>query len=325
MLVERSEPWRLLAAARPDADARRETHLMAAIAWTTATPVDTVIMVGGSSTREFPANDAHLSGLLTQRCGRPIHFVNAGTSAQTLAESWALAEAIPDDRRRLVVVGMNYSRFEEGAAQVAREMRAPLLPLHPPPALQRAVGEVVHPATVEGPALSQTSWLVRRLGQVTWRENPETFAEFARSGEARPWNGPQNLYRAPGLDRARKAAIVRRMMAERLPLLQARRGEALALWRAFLNRFDGRGAEVLFIALPESPSMAPMNARAGAGFADDLSSLQRDGARIADWRTDHGLTEHDFYDQQHLLETGRRRVEPRFVDLLVDSLPDCRR
>lgn len=322
---EWSQPWRLLAAARPAPHAAPDTRLLSALAWTDVTPVDTVILVGGSSAREFPASDSHLSRVLSARCGRPIRFINGGTSSQTFAESWAIAEAVRDDRRRLVVVGMNYSRFEEGAAEVSRDLRTPLLPLRQPATLKRAVADVGGSSPMgAGPGLTQSSWLLHRLDEVTFQDAPESFRAFiARSDGASPWQGPDNVYRAPPLDAERKADIVRRMQAEQLPLYAARRGEALALWLAFLRRFDRPGSEVLLLALPESASMAPLNARAGAAFPADLAVLERHGGRVADWRTSHGLAEADFYDQQHLLESGRRKIEPRFVELLTSALPAC--
>tara|TARA_R110002124_G_scaffold55108_3_gene156067 strand:- start:2512 stop:3606 length:1095 start_codon:yes stop_codon:yes gene_type:complete len=323
VMFENSEPWHLLATAKPDKDAARETHLMTTLAWTSATPVDTVIMVGGSSAREFSGLDSRLSRLLSARCGRAIHFVNAGTSSQTMAESWALAEGIPDAQRRLVVVGINYSGFEQGPAEIVRELRSPLLPLKVPRALKHAVKSGGYSSPDTTPWMNQTSWLVRRLDQVTFQDKIEPFEDFVRSEGQTPWQGPQHIYRAPALDRTQKAGIVRRMTAERLHLFNARHKEALALWHAFLARFIERKSAVLFLALPESASMEPMNRRVGSAFASDLSTLERDGARVADWRTNHGLPEASFYDQQHLLESGRHAIEPRFVDLLVNTLPDC--
>ena len=323
-LFETSEPWRRLAAAEPKAGAARETRLLATLAWVGASRVDTVILLGGSTAQELPPSEARLSALLTERCDRPIRFINGATSSQTMAESWMVAEAVPDSRRALVVVGMNYQRFEEGFAEVARDVSAPLLPLRSSRALEDALNEAGQPPVQTLSSLAGTAWLLHRLDQVNFRAEPEPFEVFLarRDGET-PWHGPLNLYRDPPLGPAKKAAIVRQMIAERLSLFEGRRAEAGALWRAFVRRFEGPDSTVLFLALPEDPSMTPFAAFAGEGFAHEMAGLGGAGARVADWRTDHGLVPRDFYDQQHLLQSGRRKLEPRLADLLAGAVVGC--
>jgi hypothetical protein len=322
-LFEASEPWCRLAAAEPKADAARETRLLATLAWVGASRVETVILLGGSTAQELPPSEARVSALLTERCDRPIRFINGATSSQTMTESWMIADAVPDSRRTLVVVGMNYLRFEEGFAEVARDVRAPLLPLRSR-ALERTLKEAGHSPAPTMPRLTGTAWFLSRLDQVNFRPEPEPFDVFlARRESATPWHGPLNLYQDPPLDPEKKAAIVRQMIAERLSLFEGRRAEAGALWRAFVRRFDGPGSTVLFLALPEDPSLAPFAAAAGDGFAHEMAGLGGAGARVADWRTDHGLAQSDFHDQQHLLASGRRKLEPRLADLFAEALVGC--
>ena len=71
--------------------------------------------------------------------------------------------------------------------------------------------------------------------------------------------------------------------------------------------------------------MRPYADLAGDEFADEMAALGRAGAIVADWRTNHGLAQGDFYDQQHLLASGRRKIEPGLLDLLAGSLDDCHR
>lgn len=325
-LFEASEPWRRLADAEPKADAAPETRLLAALAWVEASRIDTVILLGGSTARELTSSEARVSGLLTERCGRPIRFINGSTSSQTIAETWIIAEAVPDDLRVLTVVGMNYLRFEESPAEVARDVRPPLLPLGRSASLERALADAGHPPASTLPGLTGTAWLLPRLDQVDFRSAPEPFDDFlARRNDEAPWEGPLNLYRNPPLDPASKTAITHQRIAERLSLFEARHAGAGSLWRAFLDRFDGPRSNVLFLALPEDPSMTPFTDLAGDAFAAEMAGLGHTGAHVADWRKNHGLAQGDFYDQQHLLGSGRRKIEPRLLDLLAGSLDDCRR
>jgi hypothetical protein len=323
-LFEASQPWRLLAAAEPRNHAAHDTRLLTTLAWVGVSGIDTVILVGGSTARELPPSEARLSGILTERCGRPIRFVNGATTSQTLAESWMITEAVPDERRALTIVGMNYLRFEEGFAEVARDLRAPLLPLRTPEGLERVLIETGHPPASALPGLTATAWLLPRIDEVDFNRAPEAFDDFkARRTGQTPWQGPQNIYSDPPLNPAAKATINQQMVAERLSLFEARRGQAGALWRAFVRRFAVPQSDVIFLALPEDPSMAPFAALARVGFAEEMAALDRAGARVTDWRTNHGLVEEDFYDQQHLIASGRRKLEPRLVQLISSNLTGC--
>lgn len=82
---------------------------------------------------------------------------------------------------------------------------------------------------------------------------------------------------------------------------------------------------MLFLAVPESSAMAHVDVVMGPPFAESLSELQANGAMVVDWRHSLELSESDFYDQQHLLDAGRRDIGARFVKLIVSNLPHCTR
>ena len=82
---------------------------------------------------------------------------------------------------------------------------------------------------------------------------------------------------------------------------------------------------MLFLAVPESSAMANVDMVMGPPFEESLSELRATGATVVDWRRSLGLSESDFYDQQHLLDVGRRDISTRFVKLIVSDLPRCGR
>lgn len=324
--LEMSQPWRLMTRVQPRRDAPRDTAVVAALAWSRAADVDVVLLLGGSTAREFTASDAHVSELLTARCGRPLRFINAGASQQTLAESWAIAEAIPDERRKLVVVGMNYLRLEEGYDQTRRTLPIKTLPFDSPASLEAALQGAGHPVALTFPSLKNVAWLLRQGRWRSERSSPSTLAEFIVTADrSETYHGPQNAYRAPALSGDEKDRIVRHRIVERLGLFHAVHAEAAALWEGFTRRFDSPAGRVLYLALPESVAMTPLERLAGPVFDADMADLRDGGALMKDWRRGHGLDEADFYDQQHLLASGRARMEGRFVDLLAASTPGCAR
>jgi hypothetical protein len=71
--------------------------------------------------------------------------------------------------------------------------------------------------------------------------------------------------------------------------------------------------------------MAPADALFGPIFEQSMEQLRGAGFTVVDWRRTSTLREIDFYDQQHLLESGRRRIASQFLHFVARSLPACKR
>src|SRR3984957_1590508 len=99
--------WNMYAAGRQIAKTGYPLLLQAAGSAYQKTGGELVVFVGGSTVVELTADDTLLSNELTSRCGRDIQFVNLGSSSQTYSESWDIAALVPENRRRLLLVGLN--------------------------------------------------------------------------------------------------------------------------------------------------------------------------------------------------------------------------
>src|SRR4051812_23879758 len=126
LAIEYRGVWRLIAVDRaqqllagdPGFKHRRERDfvfktVLADLARLEQTTGDVVVLLGGSTVREFVPDDAFLSEELSRKCGRPIRFFNAGSGSQVFAETWSLAGLVPSDRLTLVLVGINFNRFTD--------------------------------------------------------------------------------------------------------------------------------------------------------------------------------------------------------------------
>lgn len=316
---EMSEPWRMFAGATVGAEASADAKLVAGLAKAAASGGDIVLMVGGSTAREFTGSDDYLSRALSQRCRREINFVNAGSSSQTIADTWRITFAMPPERLKLVISGMNYLRFEEGFAQVRNSASTSALPLPHSRALASSLSHFGQPVPFAIPGLGKTAWLLAHRGEMA-ADQPATLRPARDDVGA---IGIRNLYRAPALTPEEKRLIVTRMTIERSPQYLRNRGESVRLWREFVAHLKKQGGRTEFLILPESASMAPIDRRLGSLLLADVRASATPDAGFTDWRHLPDLSEEDFFDQQHLLASGRAKLAGPFVTFVAQRLGNC--
>lgn len=292
-----------------------------------------VLLVGGSTTRELTPADQYVSDTLSARCGRPLRFVNAGSSNQTLAESWAFAEYAARSRLVAVIVGMNYFRLEEDRPSLVTSLERMIAPVPRPSSLSLWLSYEGKRLVVPWAPLSDVARRLRAL----WRSLPEDsdarvlarlqrligtpYLTFASTPD--PFLIERNAYREPVLRPEAKRTIANEYGASRTTLYRERVAAGREAWSAFAASVRAWGAVSLFVALPEDPSMARIRGAFGPAFDDAMASLVVSGNSYADLRTLHGLAPEHFYDQQHLVASGRRAFWPQFLAATLDVIPYC--
>ncbi len=322
-IIEIWGPWKLLGDVSLKKDAPQTFTSVASLAWAAKENIDVVLLVGGSTSRELTASDAHISRLLTQRCGHSIRFINAGTSSQNLLESWQLTDALASSQRKLVIVGFNHLRFEGGRKQVYESTRKMLLPFAVPDQLKNSLSEFYFSNIPSAFNPKGIAWIIKGINYINFGASPLSHTSFIEVNEDDPYHTGRNLYKEPPLPSRQKEVLVSHMIAERLPIYRTAHVEAVDLWKLFIRNYSSANSKVLFLGLPVSPEMRRLNDATSIEMRQDLIELQNAGALIADWRIDHFLSDADFYDQQHLLSSGRKKLDARFVDLVVKSTPGC--
>ncbi|RUM98330.1 hypothetical protein EET67_06735 [Pseudaminobacter arsenicus] len=284
---------------------------------------DIVLLLGGSTSRELTPSDDYVSSELSNRCGRAIRFINGGSSDQTLAEAWAITEAMPKGRLASVVVGVNYLRFEESMEDVARRANSSRMPFGIPAEVRHLLSENGINVGYSFPPLRWTGWLVNNLTKLTWGH---TSAESIDSGiYTDPFEGYSNRYHYPPKPIEAKVRIVDQMISERLSLLESNHSDGGYMWSSFANLMTNGGSNVLFLVLPESSSLIPFRKRSEKYLQKTLGELESSRGRVLDWRIRPELNEQDFFDQQHLLRSGREKLSGELLKLFSETIPNCGR
>lgn len=287
-----------------------------------AMQADVVLLLGGSTGRELTPSDAYMSASLTGLCGRPIRFVNASSSSQLFGEAWAVTEALPPEKLRLVVVSLNPLRFEEGPADVARSALVQRLPYHMPKGVHELVSRHGYAASRPFPELPVSAWLKRYRSRLE-RAPAADLEAFVGSDAMPPFQAASHVYAPPALPAKAKMNIVAQMALERVPVYEKNHAQGAALWTEFARHFATTQRQVLFLQLPESRFLEPLTARIQGRYEADLAALRRAGFPVEATRSAELLEEDDFFDQQHLLASGREKIAAALVAQFAARLPGC--
>lgn len=244
-----------------------------------------VLIVGGSSTREFFPHEDALDELLLKVCGEKIRGFNAGSSSQSLEDSFAIVEYWSEKfgPPKLIVFGMTLRRFYENID-----------------------GRTVAPSL--GIPISKTTIASRPFPA---RHFANTLDRFNRVGRLAPlvslgkWQLDQShpienrhRYQPPGVPigaiRSRALALADKLRETNSEVLE----KNSARIRNALNTATRNKSEILFLFTPISPSAYP----AYETIIEEQTNfdlLAGIGAVETRFKVPY-LTESDFYDEQHL-------------------------
>jgi hypothetical protein len=137
-----------------------------------------------------------------------------------------------------------------------------------------------------------------------------------------PFQAYRHFYRPPVLSAERKHRIAMEFLATRGGMFRENVESNIVLWSAFAGRFAGSGTQVGFVILPEDRAMQPVDHILRNEFDMAVARIAR-GHVLIDLR-DLGLLEpSDFYDQQHLVASGRQKILPAIVKSVAAQLSGC--
>lgn len=292
--------------------------------WTLANTVhdaeaEKVIVVGGSTDRELTADDPFVSGELTKRCKRKIQMVNLSSSSQSFAESWDILALLPDRGRRLILVGVNSYRLGFDDSDVESDLANN--PTGAPTSFSlwwtvaRHTGYVGSLERTIGSVARQNSFGARwRLSDLFVPRQPTD-----RTPSANPFQPDRSSYREPVWSRDQKVRQSYEYIATRVIDFRDRFHAGVNWYRRLAAHFRRTGAEVKFLVAPTDDSFGTATKLESADFEQALQLL---GAadEIVDLRNKVSLDASDFYDMQHLVATGREKLQPAFVDAVSHAL-----
>jgi hypothetical protein len=293
--------------------------------WTLAnalrgTGAEMVVLVGGSTTREFTADDAFITGELTNRCKRNIQLVNLSSSSQSFAESWDILALLPHNRTRLILVGINPYRigFDDGDVESELSNNPTGIPTsfslwwtvarHTGyvGSLERTIGSVARQEAV-GAHWRLSDLFVAR--QVTAEPPSENRFQPKRS-----------TYQEPVWTRAQKVRQSYEYIATRIMDFHDRFRPGAGWYERLSDHFRGSGSDVKFLVTPTDESFRTAAALMSVDF-DEALRLLGGKDRVIDLRNQvKDLDSSDFFDMQHVVATGREKLQPVFVDAVSHAL-----
>jgi hypothetical protein len=292
--------------------------------WTLANTLDSadaekVIVVGGSTDRELTADDPFVSTELTNRCKRKIEIVNLASSSQSFAESWDVLALLPDHGRRLMLVGVNSYRIGFDNSDVESDLANN--PTGVPTSFSLWWTVARHTGYVG--SLERTIGSVARQQSfgAHWRLSDLFVARpmTAKTPATSPFQPDRSSYREPVWTRDQKVRQSYEYIATRVMDFHDRFHAGVDWYKRLAAHFRRTGAAVKFLVTPTDDSFGTAAKLESADFEAALQLLG--GAdEVIDLRNKAKLEAGDFYDMQHLVATGREKLQPAFVDAVSREL-----
>ena len=317
VFLEYSKPWRLLKIYYASQENSTSFQLASwKVANDVSIPGDKVVFIGGSASRELTATDSFVTQSLRKLCGDDVTFVNSATPGQTLPETWATINALKSSSLKTLVYGFNDWKLSEGVRDTIRQASAMRLPFAAPPEMMSYLSSVSDRAAIAFPVPNASGWLyANRKG---FKSTGGPSAEISD-----PFQSAHHRYTAPSKSLEEKHAIAARFLAESSYPMELKYLEAAEIFAALVRDLKQNGTEVVFLVLPQS-SVLKRHSLYTKEMADEgLAVIRASGAKIYDWRILPELVENDFYDQTHILSSGRKKIHDKLVSMMAENFQPC--
>jgi hypothetical protein len=312
--------WNLFAAGAQDV--RIDNQLLL---WTLANALsgaddELVVVIGGSTIRELTADDAFVSRDLASRCKRDIRLVNLSSSSQSFAESWDILALLPNHHGRLILVGINPYRIGFDDSDVESDLSNS--PTGIPASFSlwwtvaRYTGHVGSFERTIGSIARQQAFGARWRLSDLFVPRPAT-AELPSED---PFQPDRSSYRAAVWTHAQKARQSYEYIATRVMNFHERFPAGVDWYRRLAEHFRGRGSDVKFLVAPTDESFGTAAKLVSADFEEALRALGGEDQVIDLRNRVKDLDSGDFFDTQHLVASGREKLQPAFVDAVSRAL-----
>ena len=279
-----------------------------------------VVLLGGSTSRELTGWNNHYSEAISKNVGYPVKFTNNGWRNQNLAAIWTITEHLIKQRADLIIIGMNYYRFTEDRYNFLSHVSRSSLPV--PLSRSMLFNQLSWMNVIPKPEPFKLFGMLKRY-QLTGVSRDDKVIKHSPLTESLPienvFNGPQNFYHPPIFTKDAKQRRVNSFIATRSPQFYFNHRESVQLWIDYLREFADK-IKIILLILPSDPLMDQAAPFFAPIFEEALGELHSHGVKIVDWRKMKELESDDFYDQQHLIFTGRAKIFQRFIDMITKNL-----
>jgi hypothetical protein len=279
-----------------------------------------VLFVGGSTVRELTADDPLLSKALTSQCGRDIQFVNLGSSSQTFSESWDIAALAPRNRSRLLLVGINPYRLSFDDRDVIAGLAHN--PSGIPVSYSLLWSVALRTGHVGSPERMLTSLARQQSFGARWRllDLFDPGRPAARQPADNPFQPDRSSYREPVWTQSEKLKQANEYIETRALDFHERFRGGVNWYNRLFDHFQSTGTDVKFVITPTDVTFGKVDELISADLRDAVRLLGGED-RLLDLRDQSkDLDSNDFFDIQHLVATGRAKLQPAFVAAVSRAL-----
>lgn len=280
----------------------------------------TILLLGGSTSRELTYSDRFLSDTLSQLCRRKVSFINAGSSSQDYIASRSIYDFFSKKGIDLVIVGANLYRYLFSPSGIHKNALFNQLSIP----ISAGIFVSERGSSLTPPPLSPIytgAYLAAKESLITQLSLGRSFAvrdEFENS------TGLHNLYRTPPRTSKYKTRIARQYLLQNYVAFKQNADFGASRWNDFFEQVIRDGAEVVVLDLPVSTTFLSTERFFRDQYDEILNSHDAIGAWVVRWpAADLGLVESDFFDQQHLLASGRQKIEPALLLMIQDRITGC--
>ena len=270
-----------------------------------------ILILGGSSTRELVPDRQIANAWFRTRCDHDIQLFNAATSSQEPADSRAIADAL-GEAPRVVVIGLSYRRL----------MRTREEDVYSP-----------HSQTVALPSSMKVS-----IASLTRGDMRAGLFDFFAQVQRAEWSiaalraemgkSPRPLKKRDHHDRDVSPATpipssTKRYMADQMFVLAGddmprTSREMTEYWLRFAREMSRRGAAPLFVMTPYSPEAESLEREYAGSVGPALARLAEEYP-VLDLRSRVRLQAADFADPTHLSDAGRIKAWPMLAEAIGET------
>jgi hypothetical protein len=312
--------WNLFASGAQDVKVDNQLLLWTLARSLRGADAEMVVLVGGSTIRELTADDAFVSSALTNRCKRNIRLVNLSSSSQSYVETWNILAMLPNTARRLILIGINPYRIGFDDSDVESELSSPPTGIPNSFSLWWLVAR--HTGYVGSLERTISSVARQESFGAHWRLS-DLFAQrpvMAGVPSGNPYQPDRSSYREPVWTHAQKVRQGYEYLATRILDFHDRFQTGVDWYERLAEYFRGPRSDVKFLVALADETIDTAAKLTSADFEESLRSLGADGQLIDLRNEEKNLVSDDFFDMQHLVATGREKLQPAFVDAVSHAL-----
>lgn len=257
-----------------------------------------ILILGGSSIREFFPRSENIDTTLSNMCGQPLHVLNAGTSSQSLADSLSIIDSAYHEGMRpdVIIVGMTKFRLSQAWENWSDVITGQRLAL---PISQKFFSKLEN--------FEAIGWRMRdRFNQVTRVAPLLRMDRFVGNGDINAIQDLPNYAGKAMSDQKKLEQVLVGHELRNLDYLARSEENAFYFSSSFADYADSK-TKIIFLFTPLSPVTRHLELANDIPMEAIRNSLQVTG-EVIDMQAYDGLDEHVFYDEQHLRPEGRQLV-----------------